>query len=91
MPTFKITAGTKTSGSIAYTGKATGTTAKPAIHFNDGATHTTCVSRPRRPDRSSSARTSRHAAATITKTTWTKCTGPLGITLTPMQPGTSGS
>src|SRR6185312_1955487 len=45
-PTYKITAGTKTSGTIGYTGKATGTAAKPAIHFND-KTHgaqTTCVS-----------------------------------------------
>lgn len=90
VPTYKITAGTKTSGTINYLGKATGTSAKPAIQFNDATSgaQTRCVSATASGVMKLGAHISGTKAATITKTTWTKCTGPLGITLTPKQVGT---
>ncbi|HEY2298060.1 MAG TPA: hypothetical protein VGH43_10055 [Jatrophihabitans sp.] len=89
-PNYKITAGTKTSGTIAYTGKATGTSAKPAIQFNDASngTQTRCVSATASGVMKLGAHVSGTRAATITKTTWTTCTGPLGLKLTPKQVGT---
>ena len=88
VPTYKITAGTHTSGTIAYTGKAIGTSSSPAIHFNDKNTGlgTTCVSATASGTMKLGAHVSGTAMGNITKTTWTTCKGPAGIVLTPKQP-----
>jgi hypothetical protein len=90
VPTYKITAGTKTTGTIAYTGKATGTSANPAIHFNDKTRNveTTCVSATASGSMNLGAHVSGTAAGNIGKTTWTTCKGPLGTTITTKQVGT---
>jgi hypothetical protein len=90
-PTFHITAGSHTSGTIAYTGKATGTSSKPAIQFNDNTTHlsTTCVSGTASGTIKLGAHVSGTGAANITKTTWKTCTAAGGLKLTPKQPSTS--
>jgi hypothetical protein len=87
-PTFKITTAHKTSGSTAYTGKATGTSAKPAIHFNDVSTHinTTCVSSTASGTIKLGPKVAGAGAATITKTTWVTCKGPQNTTLKTVQP-----
>ncbi len=87
-PTFKITAGSKTTGSSSYLGKATGTSAKPAIHFNDVSTHinTTCVSSTAAGSIKLGPKIAGAGAATITKTTFVTCKGPQGTTLQTVQP-----
>jgi hypothetical protein len=90
-PTFKITAGSKTSGTSNYTGKATGTPSAPAIHFNDVTTNikTTCVSSTASGVIKLGPSVPGAGAATITKTTWVTCKGPQGTTLTTVQPAGS--
>lgn len=87
-PTFKITAGSKTSGSTSYLGKATGSASKPAIHFNDISTHinTTCVSSTASGTIKLGSSVPGAGAGTITKTTWVTCKGPQSTTLKTVQP-----
>ena len=73
------TAGTHTSGTIAYSGKAAGTSAHPAIHFNDATTGlgTTCDSATAAGIMKLGAHVSGTGAGSITKTTWTNCQAPV--------------
>ncbi len=91
VPTYKITAGSKTTGTSPYTGKATGTSAKPAIHFSDTTSgiNTTCISATASGTMKLGAHVSGTAAGNITKTKLTTCKGPGGLVLTPKQPSTS--
>jgi hypothetical protein len=91
VPTYKITAGSKTSGTTTYTGKATGTSSKPAIHFTDTTSGiaTTCVSGQANGTMKLGAHISGTAAGNITSTKFINCTGPGGLTLTTTQPSTS--
>ena len=86
-PTFHITAGSKGSGTIAYTGKTSG---NPGIHFTDKNTGlaTTCNSGTAAGSMKLGKAVSGSKAGTITKTTWKTCQGAGGITLTPKQAGT---
>lgn len=90
VPTYHITAGSKGSGTIAYTGKATGTSSSPAIHFTDHNTSlaTTCTSGTASGVMKLGKAVSGTKAGTITKTTWKTCQAAGGITLTPVQAGT---
>jgi hypothetical protein len=88
VPSYHISAGTKTSGTTAYSAAANGTSSKPAVLFTDTTKNRqlTCQS-------ASAAgimklgKVSGTKAATITKTTWKTCSG-LGLTLVPKQSGT---
>lgn len=86
-PTFHITAGSKTSGTIAYTGKTTG---NPGIHFTDKNTSlaTTCQSGSAAGSMKLGKAVSGTKAGTITKTVWNTCQAAAGLTLTPKQAGT---
>ena len=91
VPTYKITAGTKTSGTIDYTAAATGTSAKPAIKFRDTAgngTDLNCVSGTAKGVMKLGAHVSGTKAGTITGSTWTSCHGPFNLALKPKQVGT---
>src|SRR6476661_1128025 len=86
VPTYKITSGSKTSGTTNYTGKTTGT---PGVHFTDKRSGlvTTCASATAAGVMKLGAHVSGTAMGTITKTTWTSCKGPTGsgLTLKPTQ------
>jgi hypothetical protein len=89
-PTFHITAGSKSSGTIAYTGKTGGSASKPGITFNDKTSglSTTCNSGTASGSMKLGAKVSGTKAGSITKTTWTTCKAPGNVTLTPKQAGT---
>lgn len=85
-PTYKITAGSKTSGTTTYNGKTTGS---PGVRFNDqrSGLATTCTSATAAGVMKLGPSVSGTGAGTITKTTWVNCQGPtgLGLVLTPKQ------
>jgi hypothetical protein len=87
-PNFKITTAHKTSGSSSYLAKASGTNAKPAIHFNDVTTHqnTTCNSATAAGSIKLGPSVSGAGAGTISKTTWVTCKGPNSTHLNTVQP-----
>lgn len=91
VPTYKITAGSKTTGTTNYSGKATGTSSKPAIHFTDTTSGiaTTCVSGTANGTMKLGAHVSGTAAGNITATKFITCKGPGGLTLNTTQPSTS--
>jgi len=86
VPNYKITSGTKTSGTTNYSAK---TTTTPGVHFTDKRSGlvTTCASATAAGVMKLGAHVSGTAAGTITKTGWTSCKGPTGsgLTLTPKQ------
>jgi hypothetical protein len=86
VPTYKITAGSKTTGSANYTGKTTGS---PGVHFTDKRSGlvTTCASATAAGAMKLGAHVSGTGMGSITKTTWKTCKGPngTGLTLTPTQ------
>ena len=91
VPTYKITAGSKTSGTTTYKGNAAGTSSKPAIHFTDTTSGiaTTCASGQANGTMKLGAHVSGTAAGNITTTKFNNCTGPGGLTLSTTQPPTS--
>jgi hypothetical protein len=82
--TYTIKAGSKTSGSEAYKAKT------DKIIFTDTTTKTPlqCSAGTASGDLSLGKKVAASKAATITKTTWTDCAGPGGLTLVPVQKGT---
>lgn len=84
---YTVTAGSAASGStVALTGTATGTASAPAITFTDTTTNQVlnCVSGTAPGTTTVGAGQSGAGLATIdgASTTWTSCTGPLGLAFT---------
>jgi hypothetical protein len=81
---YKITAGTTASGSVAYSGKTS-----KAIVFTDKTSKTTlgCKAGTAAGVIKLGKSVAAAKAGTITKTTWTNCTGPGSIQLFPKQVG----
>jgi hypothetical protein len=90
-PPFTVTAGTTTTGSTTFTGTATGTSSAPAIIFKDVTDNVTltCVSSVAKGSVALGSGKV-NPLAQITSSTWTTCSGPLGISLTVAQVGAWG-
>jgi len=85
--TYTVAAGSAASGSaVALTGTATGTASAPAITFTDTTTNQVlnCVSGTAPGSTTVGSGLSGTGLATIdgANTTWTSCTGPLGLAFT---------
>jgi hypothetical protein len=79
--TYTVKAGTKTSGTSAYTGKS------GAITFTDGSLALGCDGGTAKGVATLGPNV-RAKVATITATTWKNCSGPGGLVLKPKQNGT---
>ncbi|MHA3704048.1 hypothetical protein ACXR2U_17910 [Jatrophihabitans sp. YIM 134969] len=89
--TYKVTAGTKTSGQQDYTAATkTGTTDAPGIYFKDKTSglELGCTKGTAAGAANLGASVAGAGLASISSTTWTSCAGPGGIPLTPTQNGT---
>ena len=91
--TYTVAAGSAASGSaVALTGTATGTASAPAITFTDTTTNQVlnCVSGTAPGSTTVGTGLSGTGIATIdgANTTWTSCTGPLGLAFTVSGAGT---
>lgn len=85
--TYTVKAGTTTSGSTAYSAKTTG--ASPQIKFTTSSgLNLGCTSGTAKGAVRLGSKLSGVALGSITGTTWTGCTGPLGLSLNVAQVGT---
>ena len=81
--TYKLTAGTQTTGTVAYTAKA------GAIAFADVTTNQKlgCTGGTAGGTATLGAAKAAANIVPIARTTWTNCTGPLNLVLVPKQVG----
>ena len=83
---YTVTAGSTSSGTVAYTGTTSG--ASPQIKFSTPGVDMTCASGTAAGNLHLGANATGANIASIDSTTWTNCIGPLGLDLVVTQVGT---